>query len=491
MVTIRSGLVLVGLALGLGAGALAAAAPSRADETAAVAKVIRTSIEWAATKDTLALYDCFADPDLFFFNPDTKSTIGSTAAFRADVRSFFMDPRFAAVRSRFDDLRIHLSKGGDVAWYSCRLTDHNTWDGRPADWDDVRWTGVLEKRVGRWKIVQMHFSKDADRVAAETRGGAPFGTWSGPYLGQEPPGATPELFAPGLISGATAERDIAITPDGREIYFGILQSQGSTIMVTRRVDGHWTEPVAASFAADRRWHHFEPALSADGNRMIFLCTRPTAGEEAKPGWGNQNLFVADRRPDGSWGEPRDLGAPVNTTDHEFFPSLTRDGTLYFTRSRPRTGRTVIVRSRLVDGRYQPPDTLPAAVNGHGSPYNAFVAPDESYLIACVDGRDDGAEPGRAQYFVFFRDAADRWSEGVCLGPTVSPGNGNAGSAYVSPDGRYLFFGAARTDEESGPPDAPRTLRELRERQARARNGNPDIYWVDASLIGRLRPAPAR
>ena len=44
---------------------------------------------------------------------------------------------------------------------------------------------------------------------------------SGPFLGQTLPGDNPELFAPGIISTAMYERDIAIMPDGNEIYYCI------------------------------------------------------------------------------------------------------------------------------------------------------------------------------------------------------------------------------------------------------------------------------
>jgi ketosteroid isomerase-like protein len=473
-----------------GVSAPAAARTAETAEQAKIEQVVRTSIEWALTKDERALFDCFAqDSTLFFFDPSSTGTVDGFEAFRQLTEGVFMDPRFKAVESRFRDLRIHLSQSGDVAWYSCRLDDHGTWDGCPTGWDDARWTGVLEKRGGRWRIVQMHFSLASDEVEAVARGGRRFERLAGPYLGQKPPGAKPELFAPRLVCSGLDERDVAIAPDGREIYFGVLTGSVATIMVTRLEDGHWTEPVVAPFAADPRYFHFEPCLSADGRRVLFLSTRPTAGEEAKPGWANQNLFAADRREDGSWGEPHDLGAPVNTVNHEFFPSLTRDGTLYYTCSAPRGGRPAIVRSRLVAGRYQAPDTLPAAVNGRGAPYNAFVAPDESYLIACVEGRKDGAEPGKPQYFVFFRDAADHWSEGVCLGPEVSPVSGDAGSCYVSPDGRYLFFGSARSTGAASTPERPPALRALRERLVSAGNGASDIYWMDASFLDTLRPAP--
>ncbi len=36
--------------------------------------------------------------------------------------------------------------------------------GNPANWEKVRWTGVLEKIDGKWKIFQMHFSKAEDLV---------------------------------------------------------------------------------------------------------------------------------------------------------------------------------------------------------------------------------------------------------------------------------------------------------------------------------------
>lgn len=43
------------------------------------------------------------------------------------------------------------------------------WDGKPGGWKDTRWTGVLEKRGGKWLIMQMHFSSAADKVAATVK----------------------------------------------------------------------------------------------------------------------------------------------------------------------------------------------------------------------------------------------------------------------------------------------------------------------------------
>ena len=70
----------------------------------------------------------------------------------------WMDPRFEATSTDVRQFRCHLSRSGEVAWFSAILDDCYTWDGEPGCWKDTRWTGVLEKRAGRWQIVQMHFS---------------------------------------------------------------------------------------------------------------------------------------------------------------------------------------------------------------------------------------------------------------------------------------------------------------------------------------------
>ncbi len=134
-----------------------------------VDKVIRDSIGWALTKDRARLESIMAhDTGFFIFHPEGDDTVVGWDAFVPSI-DFFMDPRFVAVSSDVRDLRIHFSRSGDVAWYSCILDDFGTWDGRPASWENTRWTGVLEKRDGAWVIVQMHFSFAAKQVREEAK----------------------------------------------------------------------------------------------------------------------------------------------------------------------------------------------------------------------------------------------------------------------------------------------------------------------------------
>jgi predicted esterase len=137
-----------------------------AGERTLVESAIRDSIGWALRKDRARLESILThDDDLFIFHPDSKSTVSGWTAF-SKLLDGFMDPRFVATRSDVKDLAITFSRGGDVAWFSALLEDCGTWDGKASCWKDTRWTGVLEKRGGSWKIVQMHFSFAEDKVLA-------------------------------------------------------------------------------------------------------------------------------------------------------------------------------------------------------------------------------------------------------------------------------------------------------------------------------------
>jgi hypothetical protein len=309
----------------------------------------------------------------------------------------------------------------------------------------------------------------------------------GDYLGQVLPNETPQLFAPGIISTGLYERDIAISPDGNEIYYGLAFGQIVTIMATRLVGGSWTEPEVASFASNLDYFYFEPCLSFDGSKIMFLCTRPPAGKEPKPGWSHQNIWVSDRTENGGWSEPYELGSPVNSDNAEYFPSLTQDGTLYFTRQMPKAG-SAIYRSRWIDGQYTEPEKVPDPVNQEGNLYNAYISSDESFLIACVTRKNEVNAPRVAEYCVFFRGKDDVWTKGINMSELINPPVGSAISPYVSPDGRYFFFASAVADLDDITALGQPKLSQIMDRYNSPQNGSSDIYWVDARVIYELMPS---
>lgn len=64
-----------------------------------------------------------------------------------------------------------------------------------------------------------------------------------------------------------------------------------------------------------------PSLSHDGKRLYFASDMPG-------GFGGRDLYVSERKGE-EWGSPVNLGPGINTPGDEMFPSMHKDGTLYF------------------------------------------------------------------------------------------------------------------------------------------------------------------
>ena len=64
----------------------------------------------------------------------------------------------------------------------------------------------------------------------------------GPYLGQKPPGMTPEIFAPGIISTGLSESYAFFTPDGKELYFMLWGAPYNVILYMKEDNNGWTRP---------------------------------------------------------------------------------------------------------------------------------------------------------------------------------------------------------------------------------------------------------
>ena len=289
----------------------------------------------------------------------------------------------------------------------------------------------------------------------------------GEYVGQSLPSERAEVFAPGFISTGMYERDFAISPNGDEVFYSLFQGDWNTIMVTRRVNNVWQQPVVAEFARDTTRFFAEAAFSADGNRLYFLG--------AKAGWTEQDIWVVERQPNNAWGEPQKLPEIINEKE-EFFPSLTRSGTLYFCRTDEKTGVSQILRSKLVDGSYQNPELLPSPINGKGTHFNACISPDDSYLIGCVVGRDS-LNPRKSTYMLFFHNSDDTWSEGIDLIEKLALPCKHAISPSLSPDGKYLFFASTLKTISFKNLEPTWNISRIQDRRLAHGNGNSDIYWV--------------
>lgn len=117
----------------------------------------------------------------------------------------------------------------------------------------------------------------------------------------------------------------------------------------------------------------QPSLSADGQTLYFAANRPTTK--------NNDVFVAKRNADGSWGEAVPF-EPVNTENNDKGPFLHQDSeTLYFVSSSSDTRKGVggldIFYIREENGQWSKPKNI-------GFPINSTE--DELGLFVSIDGK---------------------------------------------------------------------------------------------------------
>ncbi len=266
---------------------------------------------------------------------------------------------------------------------------------------------------------------------------------TGPYLGQKPPGTTPELFAPGIVSTEGMQTKLNVAPDGNEIIYAERNAVTNrwSFMRTVRVDSGWSRP--APMPAFEQYTNMEPSLSPDGRRLYFVSDRPTTdtGEASK----TPDIWYVEKSGD-EWGTPTNLGPPINGDGVEVQPYHGPDGCFYFCKPPAE-----IYRSALTDSTPVVPIRLDDRVN-QGRTSGPWVAPDGSYLI--FHSRRDGGMGGWDLY-VCFRQTDSSWGGAKNLGAPINT-PGDEADATISPDGKHIFF---------------------------SRGG--DIYWVSAMIINQL------
>ena len=272
-----------------------------------------------------------------------------------------------------------------------------------------------------------------------------------PYLGQTPPGATPQVFAPGIISTDAHEFSCSMTPDGKEFYFtrsGPGRGE-NLIFVMKWAEGGWTKPEPLPFLEGRM--AFEPGVTPDGNLMYFTWNKPVPGQEGPP----MNIWCVGRTESG-WSKPFNPG-PFLNPNKAMFVTATLDGTIYTTDISGGPAGTVIAVARIADGKYEALKRLPAPVNVGAQDMYPHIAPDESYLV--FESRRMSPPPGSG-LFVSFRNPDGTWGDPRA----IDLGGLRGGLPFVSPDGKYLFFTAGE-------------------------RGKSDIYWVEARFLeDRTTPA---
>lgn len=252
------------------------------------------------------------------------------------------------------------------------------------------------------------------------------------YLGQKPPGAVPELFAPDIIKSDFREAEAAFSPDLKEFYFrrrgGAYEK--NTLFVIKYENKRWIESKVPSYAG-------EPFVSLDGE-TLFL------GKKYRE---RTNL---------GWGEVKDVKSMFNAKDFGIMRlTASRKGTYVFDDYK---NDDVIRISTIKNGIRQEPKMLGEQINTGKWTAHPFIAPDESYLI--WDSEREGGY-GDNDLYISFRQKDGSWSNAINLGDKINTKHAEAFGS-ISPDGKYFFFHRSYGGDTG------------------------DIFWVDAKIIEDLR-----
>ncbi len=250
----------------------------------------------------------------------------------------------------------------------------------------------------------------------------------GSYLGQQPPGLSAEVFAPGIV--ATEHRDFSgfFSPDMQEFYFTRMDNETEewTLIVYKNEHDQWTKSIVGPRVG-------RPILSPDGNTMHL------------------GKYYMERTETG-WTDVKSLGPMFDREDWGIMRlSASESGT--YVLDDYKSGDVIRI-STFENGKRQPPKKMPAAINAGKYSAHPFIAPDGSYLIWDTE-REDGY--GESDLYISFRQKDGSWTDGINMGDKVNTESWEAGG-YVTPDGKYLFF-----------------------------NRHHDMYWIDAKFIESLRP----
>ena len=255
----------------------------------------------------------------------------------------------------------------------------------------------------------------------------------GPNIGQNPPGLTPKSFAPHGLSIEYRDSSGFFTPDMKEFYFTRKNHKDKkwSLVVLKSINNQWHESVVGARVG-------RPIINPDGKTMFL----------------GKNYM---ERTEMGWSEVKSLGPMFDRKEWGIMRlSASAKGTYVFDDYK---GGDVIRISVLQNEKRQVPIKMGPMINTGKWTAHPFIAPDDSYLIWDSE-RNRGY--GDSDLYISFRQRDGAWGTAINLGDTINTGASESG-AYVTPDGKYLFFNRYINEENAG------------------------IYWVDAQVIEALRP----
>ncbi len=190
------------------------------------------------------------------------------------------------------------------------------------------------------------------------------------------------LALPELINSPLHEGTTSFSKDGKTMYFSrsnqvdgkkIFSLNGDNkiqLYVSKKINGEWSMPVKLSFCSDE-YNYQHPALSPDG-RILYYATDELGSI------GGFDIYKVDINEDGTYGSPMNLGGLINTYNREQFPFVTENGDLFFSSNgHLGLGLLDIFASKYENGRFGEPINLGSPINSQYDDFSLTYSDDNN------------------------------------------------------------------------------------------------------------------
>ncbi len=180
----------------------------------------------------------------------------------------------------------------------------------------------------------------------------------------------------------------SISANGQLMVFTVCNRRGvigrCDLYYSRKTDGKWTYPENMGEPINSKAKETQPSLSADGLTLYFASNR-------SGGKGKLDIWVSHQNDDGTWSQPKNLGDTINTSGDEMSPFIHHDNsTLYFT-SDSHTGMggfDIFMSTKSKDGKWGEPKNLGYPINTHRDEIGLIVNAkgNMAYFASDIDQR---------------------------------------------------------------------------------------------------------
>ena len=261
---------------------------------------------------------------------------------------------------------------------------------------------------------------------------------------------TPTNLGP-TVNSSSVDWMPSISADGLSLYFSSRRGGGlgaEDIYVTTRAttSDPWGEPVNLGPPVNTSNWEQGPSISADGLTLFFSSYNRPGGS------GGDDIYVTTRATtDDPWGTPVNLGPKVNSSAHDWAPSISVDGLeLFFgsKRSGGYGGYDLWVTTReTIHDEWGSPVNLGGTVNSAHTTHGMSISHDGLLLFFSSD-RPGGS--GGYDFWVTRRETTkDPWGTPVNLGPPVNSSAVYDQTPNISADGSTLYFTTERHGDVGG------------------------------------------